>query len=271
MTQTSTKERKILITAAAVGLGVGILAALLFSFALAAAGILALIIAIGVAVALWMRSTDPTTETSLGAETSSAAKVGNDRPAAPAQTARADTATPEPVAVPAQDTPAPAAEARPEPEPAERSDAEQGLVKPSARLAGQDDLASRKGTWRYRNDGASQVDAMPDADTGPQAHPGADGTSEAEARNDVSDPADKPQMLSAPREGGADDLLRIKGIGPKLEGALHEMGVFHYDQIASWQDREVIWMDNNLTGFKGRVSRDDWVGQAKALAANRMA
>ena len=75
------------------------------------------------------------------------------------------------------------------------------------------------------------------------------------------------ELLPAPREGGADDLKLIKGVGPKLEGVLNEIGVYHYDQIAAWTDAEVAWADQNLVGFKGRVSRDDWVAQAKQLAA----
>jgi predicted flap endonuclease-1-like 5' DNA nuclease len=74
-------------------------------------------------------------------------------------------------------------------------------------------------------------------------------------------------MLSAAREGGPDNLKEIKGIGPKLEKLCHSMGVFHFDQIASWGPQEVAWMDANLQGFRGRVTRDDWVGQAKILAS----
>ena len=78
--------------------------------------------------------------------------------------------------------------------------------------------------------------------------------------------ADKPQALSAARDGKADDLKMIKGVGPKLETLLHSMGFYHYDQIAGWSDKEVAWVDENLEGFKGRVSRDNWVEQAKQLA-----
>ncbi len=79
-------------------------------------------------------------------------------------------------------------------------------------------------------------------------------------------PDGKPEMLSGPREGGADDLKMIKGIGPKLEQLLNSLGVYHFDQIAGWRKKEVEWMDDNLKGFKGRVSRDEWVKQAKVLA-----
>jgi len=75
-----------------------------------------------------------------------------------------------------------------------------------------------------------------------------------------------PASLSAARDGEPDDLKQIKGVGPKLEKLLHSMGFYHFDQIAAWTEDEVAWVDENLTGFKGRVSRDDWVSQAKTLA-----
>tara|TARA_R100000789_G_scaffold5792_5_gene9905 strand:- start:3072 stop:3731 length:660 start_codon:yes stop_codon:yes gene_type:complete len=83
----------------------------------------------------------------------------------------------------------------------------------------------------------------------------------------AGDTGQKPATLEAPRAGGADDLKRIKGVGPKLEDLLHGMGYYHFDQIAQWGAAEVAWVDQNLKGFKGRVSRDNWVAQAKTLAA----
>ena len=76
----------------------------------------------------------------------------------------------------------------------------------------------------------------------------------------------RPAALEAAREGGADDLKRIKGIGPKLEQLCNRLGFYHFDQIAAWTADEVAWVDQNLEGFKGRVSRDEWVSQAKLLA-----
>ncbi len=77
----------------------------------------------------------------------------------------------------------------------------------------------------------------------------------------------KPRMMKAARKGGADNLKEIKGIGPKLEALCNRLGVFHFDQIAGWSAAEIAWMDDNLEGFKGRVSRDAWVDQATMLAA----
>lgn len=77
----------------------------------------------------------------------------------------------------------------------------------------------------------------------------------------------KPKMMKAPRKSGPDDLKMIKGVGPKLETMLHDMGIFHFDQISKWGAAEVAWADENLKGFKGRVTRDTWVDQAQKLAA----
>lgn len=78
--------------------------------------------------------------------------------------------------------------------------------------------------------------------------------------------ARRPAAMAAP-EGEADDLKKIKGVGPKLEKLLNSMGFYHYHQVAAWTGEEVAWVDDNLEGFKGRVSRDEWVDQAKILAA----
>ncbi len=78
--------------------------------------------------------------------------------------------------------------------------------------------------------------------------------------------AAKPEGLAQARGGQPDDLKRIKGVGPKLEQLLHTLGFFHFDQVADWKLAEIAWVDDNLEGFKGRVTRDEWVAQAKELA-----
>ncbi|WP_225030188.1 NADH-quinone oxidoreductase subunit NuoE [Xinfangfangia pollutisoli] len=79
--------------------------------------------------------------------------------------------------------------------------------------------------------------------------------------------AKQPQSLDAPRGGAADDLKQIWGIGPKLAALCHKLGFFHFDQIAAWTAEEIAWVDAHLEGFKGRVSRDRWVAQARHLIA----
>jgi NADH-quinone oxidoreductase subunit E len=95
---------------------------------------------------------------------------------------------------------------------------------------------------------------------------------QAQAKSKAKPPAKteagkKPRVMKAPRKSGADDLKMIKGVGPKLEKLLHSMGFFHFDQVAKWSAAEIAWVDENLEGFKGRVSRDDWVDQATKLAS----
>lgn len=81
--------------------------------------------------------------------------------------------------------------------------------------------------------------------------------------------AERPaNLLTEARGGQADDLKRISGVGPKLEGLLNQNGVFHFDQIAAWNDAEIAYMDDQLS-FKGRIARDNWIEQAAAFAAEQ--
>ena len=77
----------------------------------------------------------------------------------------------------------------------------------------------------------------------------------------------KPQGLAAARDNLPDDLKLIRGIGPNLAALLNRLGYFHFDQIAGWTPGELAWVDDNLQGFKGRATRDNWAAQAKRLAA----
>lgn len=72
--------------------------------------------------------------------------------------------------------------------------------------------------------------------------------------------------LSAPRGGKPDDLLLIKGIGPINKRKLNEHGIYHFDQIAAWKHADIAAVEAYLE-FDGRIAREDWIGQAKQLAA----
>lgn len=76
--------------------------------------------------------------------------------------------------------------------------------------------------------------------------------------------APKPKMLLAKRPDETDDLKAIKGIGPSLEQELNGLGLYRFDQLAKMSDADLSWVDANITRFKGRCFRDDWVGQAKS-------
>ncbi len=228
--------------------------------------------------------------------------------------------------------------------------AAEATLSPSAKLAGQEELASRKGSWKYEggdagaDDGsdagaakakadadaaaaaakakadadasaaaakakadadasaaaakakadadasAAAAKAKADADAASAAAKAkADAAAAAKAKADADAAAQKakadaaakkassagaaapgagtkPAALTSARGGKADDLKRINGVGPKLEGTLNGMGVYHFDQIAGWSDKELEWVDGNLEGFYGRASRDEWIPQAKVLA-----
>ena len=86
---------------------------------------------------------------------------------------------------------------------------------------------------------------------------------EAATAAEVSEPA----RLTAARGGRADDLKEIEGIGPALEKLCNDLGFYHFDQIAHWSDADVVWVDANMAKFKGRITRDKWVPQAKLIVA----
>ena len=134
-----------------------------------------------------------------------------------------------------------------------------------------DDTGVTKAEAQAKEKGKPESARAPEDKPGKADEPAVKSKSKPKAKTKAAPAADtgegkKPELLSEAREGGPDDLKHIKGVGPKLEQALHDMGVFHFDQIAAWSEEEVAWADQNLVGFKGRVSRDDWVSQAKILA-----
>jgi len=76
-------------------------------------------------------------------------------------------------------------------------------------------------------------------------------------RPDTDAPADAPAAAA-----DADDLKRIKGVAGVLEARLHEMGIFTFKEITTWNDADMDRIDDSL-GFEGRIQRDDWQGQAR--------
>ncbi|MBU2868602.1 NADH:quinone oxidoreductase [Pacificibacter marinus] len=107
---------------------------------------------------------------------------------------------------------------------------------------------------------AKKATAKPAASTKAKAAPKAKAPAKAPVAADG-----KPPVLTQPRDGGADNLKLLKGVGPKLEETLNSLGFYHFDQVAAWRKKEIEWVDNNLK-FKGRIERDGWVAQAKILA-----
>ncbi|MEL7186505.1 MAG: hypothetical protein AAFN50_08750, partial [Pseudomonadota bacterium] len=65
--------------------------------------------------------------------------------------------------------------------------------------------------------------------------------------------------------GASDDLQQIKGIGPAIEKTLNELGIFRFDQIADMSEYDIDRVANRLRGFRSRIYREDWIGQAREL------
>ncbi len=79
-------------------------------------------------------------------------------------------------------------------------------------------------------------------------------------------PGQRPAALVAAKEARPDDLKLIKGIGRQNEDRLQALGIWHFEQIAAWTPANVEWVGSYLA-FPGRIEREDWVSQAKTLAA----
>ena len=65
----------------------------------------------------------------------------------------------------------------------------------------------------------------------------------------------------------ADDLTRIKGLGPKIATLLRSLGIARFAQIAAWSEADIVRIDSQLGAFQGRIARDNWVEQAGYLSA----
>ena len=62
-----------------------------------------------------------------------------------------------------------------------------------------------------------------------------------------------------------DDLQRIKGVGPAIEKTLNEMGIVSFRQIADMSEYDIDRVARRLKGFRTRIYREDWIGQAREL------
>lgn len=123
------------------------------------------------------------------------------------------------------------------------------------------------------------IDAPPAADLMPPPATGAMagiGEIVAVAAQDIveehtASTAPEAASAAAPPPAEADDLTRIKGVGPKLVALLQSLGVTRFSQIAAWDEAEIERIDAQLGAFAGRIRRDNWVEQASLLQAGDVA
>ncbi|WP_122893776.1 hypothetical protein [Arcobacter peruensis] len=78
----------------------------------------------------------------------------------------------------------------------------------------------------------------------------------------------KPLILSSPRPSGKDNLIKIKGIDSKVEKDLNKLGIFHFNQIASWSSKNCDWIEEFLL-LPGSAKKHQWVEQAKILETGK--
>lgn len=102
----------------------------------------------------------------------------------------------------------------------------------------------------------------------------ADGAPNKAMREDATGaelPAAQPKGKGAPKKlfdapaGAADDLKLITGVGPVLERTLNQIGITTWAQVGKLTKAQIDAVEGEL-GFRGRVERDEWIKQAKALA-----
>lgn len=120
----------------------------------------------------------------------------------------------------------------------------------------------------------SGIDSGRVADTAPippTTPPGLAGLGAAVTAAAVAAPVERTSATAVPSDDAADDLTRMKGVGPKLSVTLAELGVTRFDQIAAWDDAAIDRIDAQLGRFQGRIRRDSWVRQADFLARDDMA
>jgi predicted flap endonuclease-1-like 5' DNA nuclease len=84
----------------------------------------------------------------------------------------------------------------------------------------------------------------------------------------VAEPEVKPPFFRIePMEGTPDNLLEIKGLGPRIAMMLNGLGVTRFEQIARLTPDEQTQLDHHLGPFKGRIDQDRWIDQARILAS----
>lgn len=82
----------------------------------------------------------------------------------------------------------------------------------------------------------------------------------------ASDLSNKPSVIAKARSGTGDNLTLIDGVGTAIEKKLFALGIYHFDQIEKWTSENETWIGNEI-GFPGRPERENWVKEAKILAA----
>ena len=142
--------------------------------------------------------------------------------------------------------------------------------RPTARRDRRPDVLDEGAAPARRNQ--ALIDSAPSASSAMAVPPAGElmvGVAEVIAAAVQEEAADAGALEAAPGmpERHADDLTRIKGVGPKLSTLLAQLGITTFAQIAAWTDEDLARVDSQLGTFAGRPARDQWIAQAQLLAA----
>ena len=158
-----------------------------------------------------------------------------------------------------------------------KAEGERKAANASAKANGKPNKAMREGATGAESD-ASKVDGGKAPGKASAEAPAADGTSASVKKtrtiiapkanpaevNPVAEKGGSAPLFAAPA-GAPDDLKLISGVGPVLEGRLNALGITKWSQVAAFTPDDIAKVEDSLS-FKGRVSRDNWLAQAEALA-----
>ena len=114
-------------------------------------------------------------------------------------------------------------------------------------------------------DGIGRSQGAAGVDLGEAEAPLAEALPETAIEPEIASTTEHFELLTAPR-GAPDDLAKLTGVGPQIVKKLNEHGVFHYWQLSAMTDEEAAKLDADLR-FNGRIARDKWSEQARALMA----
>jgi predicted flap endonuclease-1-like 5' DNA nuclease len=87
-----------------------------------------------------------------------------------------------------------------------------------------------------------------------------------------TEPAAEAELTMTPPQGlfeaapdDRDDLKLVRGIGAGFEERLNQIGIYRLAQLSDLTESEVAWVEDRLSTYRGRLERDDWLGQATQL------
>ena len=107
-------------------------------------------------------------------------------------------------------------------------------------------------------DDESELDADPEPD---DSDPDEWADNDGDGDDDDDDESEPSDLIN----GARDRLQAIKGVGPAIAKTLNEMGIFRYQQIADMSEYDIDRIAKRLKGFRTRIYREDWIGQAREL------